>query len=50
MTYESRCSAGILLIVLPIVMFGGVSIPSLLIGDLAYMENQLRQDLWRGWR
>jgi hypothetical protein len=47
MTYESRCLAGILLIVLPTVMFGGVSILSLLIGDPAYMENQLRQDLWR---
>jgi hypothetical protein len=39
--------AGILLIVLPTVMFGGVSILSLLIGDPADMENQLRQDLWR---
>jgi hypothetical protein len=47
MTYKSRCLAGILLIVLPTVMFGGVSILSLLIGDPAYMENQLRQDLWR---
>jgi uncharacterized membrane protein len=47
MTYESRCLAGILLIVLPTVMFGGVSILSLLIGDPAYMENQLRQNLWR---
>jgi hypothetical protein len=47
MTYESRLLAGILLIVLPTVMFGGVSILSLLIGDPAYMENPLRQDLWR---
>jgi hypothetical protein len=47
MTYESRFMAGILLIVLPTVMFGGVSILSLLIGDPAYMENPLRQDLWR---
>jgi hypothetical protein len=29
------------------VMFGGVSILSLLIGDPAYMKNALRQDLWR---
>lgn len=28
-------------------MFGGVSILSLLIGDPTYMENPLRQDLWR---
>jgi hypothetical protein len=47
MTYESRRLAGILLIVLPTVMFGGVSILSLLIGDPTYMQNPLRQDLWR---
>jgi hypothetical protein len=47
MTYESRLLAGILLIVLPTVMIGGVSILSLLIGDPAYMENPLRQNLWR---
>ena len=47
MTHESRRLAGILLIVLPSVMFGGVSILSLLIGDPAYMKNALRQDLWR---
>lgn len=44
---ESRRLAGILLIVLPTVVFGGVSILRLLIGDPAYMENPLRQDLWR---
>ena len=47
MTYESRRLAGILLIVLPTVMFGGVSILSLLIGDPTYMQNSLRQDLCR---
>jgi hypothetical protein len=47
MTQESRRLAGILLIVLPTVMFGGVSILSLLISDPKYMENPLRQDLWR---
>jgi hypothetical protein len=47
MTYESRLLAGILLIVLPTVMIGGVSILSLLIGDPTYAENALRQDLWR---
>src|SRR5262249_59545076 len=36
-----------LLIVLPTVMVGGVSILSLVIGDPTYMENRLRQDLWR---
>jgi hypothetical protein len=47
MSYESRVLAGILLVVLPTVRIGGVSILSLLIGDLSYMENPLRQDLWR---
>ena len=47
MTHELRLLAGILLIVLPSVMIGGVSILSLLIGDQTYMENPLRQDLWR---
>jgi hypothetical protein len=47
MTYESRFLAGILLIVLPTVMIGGVSILSLIIGNPTYMENPLRQDLWR---
>ena len=46
MTYESRCLAGILLVVLPTVMFGGASILSLLIGDPSYMQNPLRQNLW----
>ena len=47
MTYESRLLAGILLIVLPTVMIGGVSILSLLVGDPTYKENPLRQDFWR---
>jgi hypothetical protein len=47
MTYESRRLAGILLIVLPTVMYGGTSILSLLISDPTYMKNPLRQDLWR---
>jgi hypothetical protein len=47
MSNESRRLAGILLIVLPTVMYGGVSLLSLLIGDPKYMENPLRQDLWR---
>jgi hypothetical protein len=32
---------------LPTVEIGGVSILSLLLGDPEYMENKLRQDLWR---
>jgi hypothetical protein len=38
MNYESRFLAGVLLIVLPTVMIGGVSILSLLIGDPTYLE------------
>lgn len=47
MSSESRRIAGILLVVLPTVVFGGVSILTLLINDPAYMQNPLRQDLWR---
>lgn len=47
MAPESRRLAGILLVVLPTVEIGGVSILSLLISDPRYMENKLRQDLWR---
>ncbi len=47
MSRESRLTAGVLLILLPAVVYGGTSILSLLIGDPGYAENQLRQDLWR---
>jgi hypothetical protein len=44
---ESRLTAGVLLILLPAVVYGGTSILSLLVGDPGYAQNQLRQDLWR---
>lgn len=47
MSEETRKSAGWLIIILPTVIIGGVSILSLLIGSPAYQENPLRQDLWR---
>ena len=47
MSIQSRRLAGILLIVLPTVMYGGVSLLQFLINDPAYMQNQLRQDLFR---
>jgi hypothetical protein len=47
MSRESRLTAGILLILLPAVVYGGTSILSLLIGDPGYAQNPLRQDLWR---
>src|SRR5262245_36826277 len=47
MSQASRRTAGILLIVLPAVVYGGVSILGLLINDPAYMQNPLRQNLWR---
>lgn len=47
MSRESRVTAGILLVLLPAVVYGGTSILSLLIGDPAYAQNELRQDLWR---
>lgn len=47
MSVESRRTAGILMILLPTVLFGGVSILRMLIDDPAYRDNALRQDLWR---
>lgn len=47
MSRESRRMAGILLVILPTVVLGGVSVLTLLINDPEYQENALRQDLWR---
>lgn len=46
MSPQSRRLAGILLVVLPTVIYGGVSILWLLVGTSAYAENELRRDLW----
>lgn len=45
--HASRLTAGVLLILMPAVVYGGTSILSLLVGDPDYAQNQLRQDLWR---
>lgn len=47
MTLETRRYAGILLILIPTVVYGGVSLLSMLVGDPRYAANPLRQDLWR---
>jgi hypothetical protein len=47
MTHQTLRSAGILLVILPTVIYGGVSILSLLINDPQYSQNELRQDMWR---
>ena len=48
MPRESRMLAGILLIVLPTVMYGGVSLLSLLTSSApGYNDNPVRHDLWR---
>jgi hypothetical protein len=47
MSTESRRVAGVLLIIMPTVVFGGVSVLTLLVNDPAYQDNELRQDLWR---
>jgi hypothetical protein len=44
---ETRRLAGVLLIILPTVMYGGLSLLSMLIHDPHYMANPLRQNLWR---
>jgi hypothetical protein len=47
MSPQSRRLAGILLIVMPTVIYGGVSLLSLLVNDPRYMQNPLRQNLFR---
>lgn len=47
MSTESRRLAGVLLVVFPTVVLGGVSLLTMLIDDPAYQANPLRQDLWR---
>jgi hypothetical protein len=47
MTSQGRRVAGIVLIVFPPVVFGGVSVLTLLVHDPTYADNALRQDLWR---
>jgi len=47
MSPQSRRVAGLLLIIMPTVVIGGVSVLTLLINDPEYAANPLRQDLWR---
>ena len=48
MSRESQMSAGILLVVLPSVMYGGLSLLSFLTRNVpGYIDNLLRHDLWR---
>jgi hypothetical protein len=47
MSPESRREAGILLVIFPTVLYGGVTLLRLLINDPRYAQNALRQDLWR---
>ena len=48
MSRESRMLAGVLLVVLPTVMYGGLTLLSFLTRNLpGYADNPLRHDLWR---
>ena len=47
MSPESLASAGLVLVIMPTVIVGGVSILTLLIRDPRYRQNPLRQQLWR---
>jgi len=48
MSRESRMLAGVLLILLPSVMYGGLTALSLLMGNVpGYNDNPLRHNLWR---
>ena len=48
MSRESRLLAGVLLVVLPTVMFGGISLLNFLTSNASgYVDNPVRQDLFR---
>jgi uncharacterized membrane protein len=48
MSRESRILAGVLLVTIPTVMLGGLTVLSMLAGRAeGYVDNPLRQDLWR---
>jgi hypothetical protein len=47
MSAQSRRVAGVLLIIMPTVVIGGVSVLTLLVHDPGYIANPIRQDLWR---
>jgi hypothetical protein len=48
MAPQSRRIAGIILIVLPAVAFGGASLLTMIVGDApGYLDNPVRQALWR---
>jgi hypothetical protein len=48
MAPRSRRLAGIILILVPAVAFGGASLLSMILGQVpGYLDNELRQDLWR---
>jgi hypothetical protein len=45
MSPQSRWMAGILLILLPAVIYGGVSILTMLIGNPSYAQNELSEPI-----
>ena len=48
MSRESRLLAGVILVTVPTVMIGGLTILSFVIGRAeGYVDNPLRQDMWR---
>ena len=47
MSAASRRIAGLLLVLIPTVMYGGYTLLQFLINDPSYMQNELRQNLWR---
>jgi hypothetical protein len=48
MSRESRTLAGVILVTIPTVMFGGATLLAHLVGRAAgYADNPLRHDLWR---
>jgi hypothetical protein len=48
MTRESSRLAGVILVLVPAVAFGGASLLAMIVGQVpGYLDNPVRQDLWR---
>lgn len=47
LSHPSRRLAGVLLIAVPAVVYGGTALLTQIVGDPAYAENELRRELWR---
>lgn len=48
MSRESRVQAGVICVLFPTVVYGGAALLNMIVGaDEGYLDNEVRQDLWR---